>query len=177
MAQVNTKDVRQSFHSLDELRDGMIYDGVILLNDALRQGIIESDPHSPDAQLRSLARSYGDWAQENPALFRLLIEGLAGDLPHDSTLYRFTLSIRDLFERKLNEMKTLGLLSPETDIARVMLLLHCMIRGANLIFIGRSTDPWVQHDTRSTGNLAESVFDEFMNGVLAAHKPRVAVHA
>lgn len=177
MAQVDPTNVRDNFHSLAELHDGLIYDGVTLLNDALRQGIIESDPHSPEAQLRSLARSYGDWAQSNPALFKLLIEGLAGDLAHDSTLYRFTISIRELFERKLNEMKTLGVLEADTDIDRLMLVLHCLIRGANLIFIGRRTDPWVQHDTRSSGNLAEAVFDEFMNGVIAAHGPRVSAHA
>ncbi len=169
LAGVDSDEVRQNFHSMHDLHDGLIYDGVILLNDALRQGIIESDPKSPEAQLRSLARSYGDWAQKNPALFRLLIDGLVGDLPVESALYRFTISIRELFERKLNEMKNLGVFGPETDISRIMLTLHCLIRGANLVFIGRGTDPWVQHDTRSTGNLAEDVFDEFMNGLIAAH--------
>lgn len=177
LAKVDIDEVHASFQSLSDLHEGLIYDGVILLNDALRQGIIESDPRSPDAQLRSLARSYGDWAQANPALFRLLIDGLADDVPHDSTLYRFTISIRDLFRRKLNEMKTLGVLAPQADIERIMLVLHCLIRGANLIFTGRASDPWLQADTRSNGDIAAAVFDEFMNGVLAVHGPAAPVHA
>lgn len=172
LVRVDQAEVKETFPTIADLREALIYDGVTLLNDALRQGLIDSDPRSPDAQLRSLARSYGNWAQENPALFSLVIQGLAGEMAPDSTLYRFTTSIRELFERKLNEMKSLGVLRQDTDITRIMLALHCLLRGANLIFIGRHTDPWLQGDTRPSGNIAEAVFDEFMNGVLAAHGPR-----
>ncbi|MFT4013260.1 MAG: hypothetical protein QM682_07610 [Paracoccus sp. (in: a-proteobacteria)] len=172
LAGAPAEDVRQSFASMAEVRDGLIYDGVVLLNDALRQAIIQSDPDSPEAQLRALARSYGDWAQENRPLFRLLIDALAEDVAPESAVYRFTLSIRGVFERKLQEMKTLGILAPETDLERIILVLHCLIRGANLVFAGRGTDPWTKGDLRSNGNLAEAIFDEFMNGLIAAHGPR-----
>lgn len=174
MAGVDIQDVRASFKTVEALREGLIYDSVILLNDALRQGIIESDPKSPDAQLRSLARSYGEWAQQNPAQFAMLAEGLVGEIKPDTALYRFTLSIRDLFKRKLHEMVDVGILAEGTDIDRIVLLLHCVIRGANSVFVGRANDLWIQDDTRSYGNLAQDVFDQFMDGVIALHGKKPA---
>lgn len=169
LAGVSVDEVRGSFSSVAELREGLIYDSVTLLNDALRQGIIESDPKSPDAQLRSLARSYGDWAHKHPALFALLVDGLMGDLDSESTLYRFTISMRELFERKLQEMIDIGMLDEKTDLGRVILFLHCLIRGANVVFVGRGTDPWTKDDQRPSGNLAEDVFDQFLDGLIAMH--------
>lgn len=169
MAGVDIQHVRANFKTVEALREGLIYDSVILLNDALRQGIIDSDPKSPDAQLRSLARSYGEWAHHNPAQFALLAEGLAGDIPPDSALYRFTLSIRDLFKRKLNEMIDVGILAEGTDIDRIVLLLHCVIRGANSIIVRRASDLWIPDDRRSNGSLAQDVFEQFIDGVIALH--------
>ncbi|MTH35222.1 hypothetical protein GL279_11470 [Paracoccus limosus] len=174
LAGVAPQEVRACFATLDDLREGVIYDSVMLLNDALRQGIIESDPHSPDAQLRSLARSYGDWAYRHPRLFAMLVDGLMGDLPTDSTLYRFTISIRQLFERKLHEMIDIGMLDKTADIDRIILFLHCLIRGANVVFVGRGTDPWTKDDERPGANLAEDVFDQFLDGIIAQHGPKAA---
>lgn len=174
LAGLDIQGVSASFKSVEELREGLIYDSVVLLNDALRQGIIDSDPKSPDAQLRSLARSYGDWAEQNPAQFAMLAEGLAAEIEPDTALYRFTLSIRDLFKRKLQEMIDLGILAEGTDIDRIVLLLHCVIRGGNSVFIGRATDLWMKGDTRSHGSVARDVFDQVMDGVIALHGKRPA---
>lgn len=174
MAGIDVQDVQASFTSVEALREGLIYDSVILLNDALRQGIIDSDPKSPDAQLRSLARSYGDWAQHNPAQFALLTEGLTGKIQPDSALCRFTLSIRDLFQRKLQEMIDVGILAEGTNIDSIVLLLHCIIRGGNTIFVGRANDLWVGDDTRSNAELAQDVFNQVMDGIIAIHGKKPA---
>lgn len=169
MAGLGVDQVQTSFATVEDLREGLIYDSVVLLNDALRQGIIESDPKSPDAQLRALAYSYGDWAEKNPAQFALLTEGLIGKIVPDSTLHRFTLSIRDLYKRKLQEMIDVGILAEGTDIDGIILMMHCLIRGGNSVFIGRVNDLWVAGDERSNGQLAQDVFNQFMDAMIALY--------
>ncbi|WP_134681375.1 TetR/AcrR family transcriptional regulator [Paracoccus ravus] len=171
LAEVSEEDVLQNFDSLAALREGLIYQGVALLNDRLKRGVLDADSTNPDVQLRALARSYAEWADENPALFQLLAQGLNMPLVPGSTLFRFTISMRDLFERKLKEMLGDGLLRPETDIAAIMLLLHCLVRGANDVITLRPHDPWLQGDPRPSPAIAGELFDYFLDSMLAANAP------
>lgn len=172
LAEVDEADVRSSFKSIDELHDGLIYQSVVLLNDALRRGLIGAGSQSPDAQLRSLARSYGEWAQNNPSLFALMVQGLNDPFQDDSALFRFTMSMRDLFSRKLQEMCDLGMLKKDTNIDGIILMLHCLVKGANVMFVARASDPWLRGETREITNMAGDIFDDFMDCVLAGHAPQ-----
>ncbi|MDS9468263.1 hypothetical protein RGQ15_11865 [Paracoccus sp. MBLB3053] len=167
LSDLDVETVSQVFTSVDELRDGLIYQGVALLNDELRRGVIESGSDSPERQLRSLGRSYALWAEANPGLFRLIVEGLNQPIDEDSTLCRFTMAMRDLFERKLHEMRDRGLLPRETDIAPIMMVIHCIVRGANAIFLTRAFDPWTVNDPRPTSQIVCEMFDFFLDNLLA----------
>lgn len=150
------------FASTAALREGVIWHATTLLNDALRRGVIESGGQSPDAQLRALVHSYAEWADRNPALFRLIAHGLSGPLETDSTLYRFGLSMRDLFARKLNQMRELGMIRDDCRIESLLLLVHCTVAGANMLFAGRDTDPWLRDDPRPSPMLAAEIFDTLL---------------
>ncbi|WP_423206749.1 hypothetical protein E2974_17295 [Paracoccus yeei] len=176
LAKVDLKDAQQIFTSPQAIYDGLIYQGVILLNDALREGVLETDSQDPVSQLRALAEGYGEWAERNPALFRLLSEGLNQPMAEDGTLHRYTLSMRELFLRKLTEMRDLGILAKDTDLNDLLLVLHALVKGANTLFTTRSFDPWLHGDSRSSRLLTRIVFDEFINGILRSHAP-VSEHA
>lgn len=171
LAQIDQADAEQIFATPQAIHDGLIYHGVTLLNDALREGVLESDSQNPVAQLRSLAEGYGEWAERNPALFRLLVEGLNQPMAEDGTLLRYTLSMRELFLRKLAEMRELGILAKDTNLNDIVLVLHALVKGANTLFTTRSFDPWLQNDSRSGRLLTRMIFDEFINGILRAHAP------
>lgn len=52
------------------------------------------------------------------------------------------------------------------------MMLHCLVKGGNMMFLTRDTDPWYQGETRSTRDLAESIFQEFLDSISA--KPAAA---
>lgn len=165
-------EIRALFSSTEELHEGLIYHAVTLLNDALREGAVASATSNPFVQLHAIANSYLGWAEENPALFRLLVTGLNGPIKPDSTLHRYTRSMRDLYHRKLVEARRLGLLAEDTDIEVVTMMLHCIVKGGNMIFLTRATDPWFADDPRSTVDLAKSIFSQFMDNMIRANAPR-----
>jgi|GEM_PF-1512030 len=171
LADIEEAEVQNNFTSIDDLREGLFYQAVVLLNDELRRGVLDAGIESPDAQLRSLARSYAKWADGNPALFRLLVEGLNGPVEPDSTLYRFTISMRDLIARKLNEMRDLGQLRKDTDIPAILILLHCLIKGAGSVLASRDRDPWIKEDPRPTQQIAWEMFDYCLDSLLASNAP------
>lgn len=171
MAEIDEAEVLNIFNSIDDLREGLIYQGVVLLNDELRHGVLDSGIEKPDAQLRSLGHSYTEWAIGNPALFGLIVEGLNRPMAPDSTLHRYTTSMRDLFHRKLVEMRDLGLLRPDSDIDAILILLHCLIKGANTVFVSRASDPWIKDDPRPTQRIATDMFNHFLDMVMAANAP------
>lgn len=172
LAGVSADEVRSLFGSSDALREGLIYQAVELLNDALRRGVLQSGSDNPHDQLRSLARSYSAWAAANPGLFRLIAQGLNEPLAGDSTLYRFTTSMRDLFERKLKQMRNLGILGEDADIAPILLIMHCVMKGANALILTRDHDPWYADDPRSGPEMTVEMFDHFLNGLIQANAPR-----
>lgn len=165
-------EIRDLFGSVDELLEGLIYHAVTLLNDALREGAISCSSSDPFVQLHAIADSYLGWAEANPALFRLLVTGLNGPIQPGSTLHRYTSSMRDLYHRKLIEARRLGLLAEDTDIEVAMMMLHCIVKGGNMMFLTRATDPWFADDSRSTVELAKSIFSQFMDNMLRANAPR-----
>ena len=59
----------------------------------------------------------------------------------------------------------LGILPPETDIELAMLTLHCLVKGGNMMFLTRKTDPWFAEDPRSTAEIAEEIFVEFLDNL------------
>ncbi len=155
--------VSNIFRTKADIYEGLLYQATTLLNDALRQGVIEAATDDPVQQMLSIGRSYLTWAEKNPALFRLLANGLNGEIQPDSTLHRFTISMRDLYRRKLTEMQNLGILTPGTDVELAMLTLHCLVKGGNMMFLTRSTDPWFNDDPRPTAEIAERIFVEFLD--------------
>ncbi|SMO50331.1 TetR/AcrR family transcriptional regulator [Paracoccus laeviglucosivorans] len=177
IAEVDPDAAQHCFASMEDLDEGLLYHAVVLLNDSLRKGMIGSASRRPDMQLRSLARSYSEWASDNPTLFRLLTQGLNGTFADDSALHRFTLSMRDLFERKFHEMCDLGILDPKTDVPKLILMLHCLVRGGNIVIIERATDPWLQQDERAAAMMAADIFDDFLDCVMSAHAPRAKIMA
>lgn len=172
LAEVKEQDALTCFKSIDDLRHGLVYHSVVLLNDALRRGMINAPTERPDEQLRSLARSYGEWGEANPSLFRLLVDGLNSPFPDDGVLHRFTMSMRDLFQRKLNEMRDIGLLAQDTDIARLILMLHCFAKGANIVLLTRGSDPWLREDQLTRPYVAADIFDDFLDCVLETNAPK-----
>lgn len=170
-AHIPEDEIRGMFSSIDALREGLIYHAVTLLNDALRQGVIAAAESDPIAQLHSIAHSYLSWARDNPALFRFLVTSLNGPIEADSTLQRYTSSMRDLYHRKLTEAQSLGILSPDTDIEISTMMLHCLVKGGNMMFLTRGTDPWFANDPRSTLDLSERIFAEFMRNLVRANAP------
>lgn len=172
LACVDADAAQLCFPTMEDLHEGLLYHAVVLLNDAMRKGMVNAVSKRPDMQLRSLARSYSDWASDNPALFRLLIQGLNGAVPDDSALYRFTMSMRDLFLRKFQEMCDLGMLDPKTDLPRLILVLHCLVRGGNMVLMDGNTDPWLRQDARASGLMVADIFNDFMDCIMAAHAPR-----
>jgi hypothetical protein len=165
-------EVRSLFASPEDLLEGVIYHAVTLLNDALREGAVSSITDDPIVQLRAIANSYLCWAERNPALFRLLVAGLNEPLQQDSTLHRFTLSMRDLYHRKLSEAKRLGILAEDTDIDLATVMLHCVAKGGNMILLTRETDPWFAGNPRSSVELANGIFQKFMDDMVSANAPR-----
>lgn len=151
------------FRTTADIYEGLLYHATTLLNDALRQGVIDAATDDPVKQMLSIGRSYLAWADKNPALFKLIANGLNGEIRPDSTLHRFTISMRDLYRRKLTEMQRLGILLPGTDIELAMLTLHCLVKGGNMMFLTRRTDPWFADDPRSTAEIAERIFVEFID--------------
>ena len=85
------------FNSSEDLREGVIYHAVTLLNDAVRAGVVAANTSDPIVQLHAIADSYLGWAESNPGLFRLLVTGLNGPIEPDSALHRYTSSMRDLY--------------------------------------------------------------------------------
>ncbi|KRW97608.1 hypothetical protein [Paracoccus sp. MKU1] len=164
-------DILSMFGSTDKLHEGLIYHAVTLLNDALRQGVIDAHTSDPIEQMHSIGHSYLNWAEKNPTLFRLLVNGLNGPIKPDSALHRYTSSMRDLYHRKLTEAQRLGILAEDTDIELSIMMLHCLVKGGNMMFLTRSTDPWFDGDTRSTRELAERIFAEFMGNLVRANAP------
>lgn len=163
--------VRACFASVAALREGVIWHATTLLNDAVRRGVIESGGQSPDAQLRALVYSYADWADRNPALFRLIAHGLTGPLETDSTLYRFGLSMRELFERKLKQMRDLGMIRDDCAMESLLLLVHCTVAGANMLFATRDSDPWLRDDPRPSPLLAADIFDTLLRTLAVPQAP------
>ncbi|RCW88823.1 hypothetical protein [Paracoccus lutimaris] len=157
--------VSNIFRTKADIYEGLLYQATTLLNDALRQGVIDSATDDPVKQMLSIGRSYLSWADHNPVLFRLIANGLNGEIRPDSTLHRFTISMRDLYRRKLTEMQRLGILSPDTDIELAMLTLHCLVKGGNMMFLTRATDPWFSDDSRPTAEIAERIFIEFLDSL------------
>ncbi len=153
------------FNSTADVYEALLYHATTLLNDALRQGVIDAATADPIRQMLSIGRSYVLWADHNPALFRLIANGLNGEIKTDGTLHRFTISMRDLYRRKLTEMQRLGMLPPETDIELAMLTLHCLVKGGNMMFLTRANDPWFDGDPRPTAEIAEQIFVEFMSNL------------
>ncbi|WJS85874.1 hypothetical protein [Paracoccus sp. TOH] len=170
-AGIGEDEVGDVFQSPEDLHEGMIYHGVTLLNDALRAGAVSSTTSDPIVQLRAIAHGYLVWADRNPALFRLLVAALNGPIKPDSTLHRYTSSMRDLYRRKLVEAQRLGILAEETDIELATMMLHCLVKGGNMIFMTRATDPWFAQDDRSTPELAERIFGMFMDNLVQANAP------
>ncbi|UFM63348.1 hypothetical protein LOS78_04065 [Paracoccus sp. MA] len=170
-ADASPEEIRTMFSSTEELHEGLIYHAVTLLNDALRQGVIEADTSDPIAQMHSIGHSYLNWAESNPTLFRLLVNGLNGAIRPDSALHRYTSSMRDLYHRKFSEAQRLGILSEEADVEILTMMLHCLVKGGNMMFLTRSTDPWFDGDPRSTRELAERIFTEFMDNLVRANAP------
>lgn len=168
------EEIRSMFSSIEELHEGLIYHAVTLLNDALREGVIQANTADPIEQMHSIAHSYLAWAEANPTLFRLLVDRLCGPIKPGSALHRYTSSMRDLYHRKLSEAQRLGILSPDTDIDISTMMLHCLVKGGNMMFLTRSTDPWFDGDSRSTRELAERIFAEFMGNLIRANAPASA---
>ncbi|QRZ14053.1 hypothetical protein JWJ88_05195 [Paracoccus methylovorus] len=162
-------EIHSMFRSTEELHEALIYHTVTLLNDALREGVIKANASDPIEQMHSIAHSYLDWAERNPTLFRLMVEGLNGPIKPDSALHRYTSSMRDLYHRKLTEAQRLGILAEDTDIELTIMMLHCLVKGGNMMFLTRSTDPWFDGDTRSTRELSERIFAEFMGNLVRAN--------
>ncbi len=133
--------------------------------------MINANSSDPLKQLRAIGHGYLCWAENNPTLFRLVVDGLNGEITPESTLYRFTVSMRDLYRRKLTEMQRLGILSADTDIEISTMMLHCLVKGGNMMFLTRNTDPWFEHDDRSTIALAENIFTEFLRNLVRANRP------
>ena len=175
-AGIDEAGMRVMFSSTEALHEGMIYHAVTLLNDALRAGVIAAATDDPIAQLHSIAHSYVTWAGDNPALFRLFVSAMNGTIQPDSTLHRHTSSMRDLYHRKLTEAQRLGILSADTDIDISMMMLHCLVKGGNMMFLTRKTDPWFSDDPRSTAEIAERIFVEFLDG-LTERKQALALAA
>lgn len=167
----SAQEIRNIFQSREDLCEGLVYHAVTLLNDALREGVIGANTSDPIEQLHSIAHSYLAWAEANPTLFKLLVDGLCGPIRPDSALHRYTSSMRDLYHRKLTEAQQLGILSEDADIELSTMMLHCLVKGGNMMFLTRSTDPWFDGDARSTRDLAESIFAEFMRNLLRANAP------
>ena len=159
------------FRTTADIYEGLLYHATTLLNDALHQGVIDAATDDPVKQMLSIGRSYLSWADHNPVLFRLIANGLNGEIRPDSTLHRFTISMRDLYRRKLTEMQRLGILSADTDIEISTMMLHCLVKGGNMMFLTRNTDPWFEHDDRSTIALAENIFTEFLRNLVRANRP------
>lgn len=168
---ISEKDIRSTFETAEDLHEGLLYQAVVLLNDAVRQSVINANTPDPLQQLRAIGDGYLTWAEQNPALFRLVVNGLNGEIKPDSTLHRFTVSIRDLYHRKFSEMQRLGQLAPDTDIEIMTMMLHCLTKGGNMMFLTRDTDPWFEGDSRSTVVLAEKIFDEFLRNIVTANQP------
>ncbi|WP_347266575.1 hypothetical protein [Paracoccus sp. (in: a-proteobacteria)] len=164
------KDIRALFGTKAALHEAMIYQAVTLLNDSLRAGVIASPSDDPITQLHSIAHSYVIWAQDNPGLFRLLVTALNGQIEPDSTLHRYTTSMRDLYHRKFAEAQARGILAPDMDIEITMMMLHCLTKGGNMMFLTRNTDPWFDGDTRPTAELAERIFVQFMQNLVRANR-------
>lgn len=173
---VSKDDIRKIFASTEALYEGLLYHAVTLLNDAVRQSVINENTPDPLRQLRAIGHGYLTWAAQNPALFRLIVNGLNGQIKPDSTLYRFTVSMRDLYRRKLSEMQRLGQLAPEADIEIATMMLHCLVKGGNMMFLTRDTDPWFEDDRRSTAELAEKILSEFLRNMVVANQA-AQVHA
>lgn len=165
-------EIRGLFSSPEELHEGLIYQALTLLNDALRIGAVSSCTNDPIVQLLAIADSYLGWAERNPALFRILVTSLNGPIKSGSTLYRFTRSMRDLYHRKLVEAQRIGILSEDTDIEVMTMMLHCIVKGGNMIFLTRATDPWFDGDSRSTVELSKRIFAQFIENMLRANAPR-----
>ncbi|TWI38166.1 TetR/AcrR family transcriptional regulator [Paracoccus sulfuroxidans] len=169
LAGLSEQDVQDNFGSVQDLRDGLIYQGITMLNDRLREGLVESDPNDPIAQLNSMAVSYANWAYENTALLTLITHGMAQPMQEDSTLYRFNISMRDLLRRKLQHMQSLGILSQDADLNVLMVALHCMIKGANTMFIVGPGDRWFQDDSHDVRATVTSMFAQFLQWMVLAN--------
>lgn len=168
---IDETDIGNIFRSDRQLHEALLYHAVTLLNDAVRQSVINANSSDPLKQLRAIGYGYLCWAENNPTLFRLVVDGLNGEITPESTLYRFTVSMRDLYRRKLTEMQRLGILSADTDIEISTMMLHCLVKGGNMMFLTRNTDPWFEHDDRSTIALAENIFTEFLRNLVRANRP------
>lgn len=168
---IDETDIGNIFRSDRQLHEALLYHAVTLLNDAVRQSVINANSSDPLKQLRAIGHGYLCWAENNPTLFRLVVDGLNGEITPESTLYRFTVSMRDLYRRKLTEMQRLGILSADTDIEISTMMLHCLVKGGNMMFLTRNTDPWFEHDDHSTIALAENIFTEFLRNLVRANRP------
>ena len=168
---IDETDIGNIFRSDRQLHEALLYHAVTLLNDAVRQSVINANSSDPLKQLRAIGHGYLCWAENNPTLFRLVVDGLNGEITPESTLYRFTVSMRDLYRRKLTEMQRLGILSADTDIEISTMMLHCLVKGGNMMFLTRNTDPWFEHDDPSTIALAENIFTEFLRNLVRANRP------
>ena len=168
---IDETDIGNIFRSDRQLHEALLYHAVTLLNDAVRQSVINANSSDPLKQLRAIGHGYLCWAENNPTLFRLVVDGLNGEITPESTLYRFTVSMRDLYRRKLTEMQRLGILSADTDIEISTMMLHCLVKGGTMMFLTRNTDPWFEHDDRSTIALAENIFTEFLRNLVRANRP------
>lgn len=170
LAGLSEQEVRDNFSSLDDLREGLIYQGIVILNDAMREGLVKSDPNDPVAQLNAMAISYANWAYENTGLLTLIVHGLAQPMEPDSTLSRFNNSMRELLSRKLQHMQKLGILSPETDLTILLAALHCLIKGANTMFIISPGDRWFQDDSPDVRLTITRMFDQFLQWMILANR-------
>ena len=84
------------FRTTADIYEGLLYHATTLLNDALRQGVIDAATDDPVRQMLSIGRSYLAWAEHNPALFRLIFSSAKTDVADPDLQAAGTIAYRHL---------------------------------------------------------------------------------
>ena len=166
-------EVYECFASIHALNTGLIDQGLVLLTDAIRQGIIQADPTNPVAQLRALSRSYFSWGAQNRGLFRVLANALvspATAIGSDMEMHRT--SIRELVLKKLRESQTMGLIAPEADLHILMANFHSLFLGISTMLTQDHRDSWYTGPISDLELLAHSMMDQFIDHMFAPRVPQ-----
>lgn len=71
---IDETDIGNIFRSDRQLHEALLYHAVTLLNDAVRQSVINANSSDPLKQLRAIGHGYLCWAENNPTLFRLVVD-------------------------------------------------------------------------------------------------------